>query len=183
MDNLRFIRETIERSTSFTAVSGVAGVAMGTIALPAAWVAAGRETAEGWLLTWIAAALLSGIVALWATARKARAGGTSLLSGPGRKFALGFAPPIAVGGLLTVVLYQGGLLEALPGTWLLLYGAGVVTGGAFSVRSVPIMGAGFMVVGVAALFAPPVWGDPLMALGFGLLHIVFGLVIWRRHGG
>jgi len=183
MDNLRFIRETMERSTSFTAVSGAAGVAMGTIALVAAAIAVQRPTPVGWLITWLVAAFLSGVVALWAMVRKARAGNMPLLSGPGRKFALGFAPPIAVGGLLTLVLFRDGLLTALPGTWLLLYGTAVVTGGAFSVRSVPTMGAGFMLVGGAALFVPAAWGDAMMALGFGVLHIVFGIIIWRKHGG
>ena len=183
MDNLRYIRETMERSTSFTAVSGAAGVAMGVVALIAAYVASRQDTPEGWLLTWMGAALLSGVVQIWAMTVKGRVEGMSLLSGPARKFALGFAPPIVVGALLTGVLFQGGLLTSLPGTWLLLYGTAVVTGGAFSVRIVPLMGAGFMLVGGAALFAPPAWGDPLMAVGFGLLHIVFGLIIWRRHGG
>jgi hypothetical protein len=123
MDNLRYIRETMERSTSFTAVSGAAGVAMGGIALAAAWLASRSPTPEGWLATWLGAALLSGVVALWAMARKARASGVPLLSGPARKFALGFAPPIAVGGLLTMVLFRGGLLTDLPGAWLLLYTA------------------------------------------------------------
>ena len=183
MDNLRFIRETMERSTSFTAVSGVAGVAMGAIALGAAWLAAAQETPGAWLLTWLTAAVLSGAVAVWAMARKAHAIEMSLLSGPGRKFVLGFAPPVLVGGLLTVVLFRGELTQALPGTWLLLYGTAVVTGGAYSVKSVPLMGAAFMVLGALALFTPPEWGDALMAVGFGVLHIVFGIIIWRRHGG
>jgi hypothetical protein len=183
MDNLRFIRETMERSTSFTAVSGAAGIAMGAIALAAAFVAAGRVTPEGWLTTWLTAAVLSGAVALAAMAHKAQAGGTPLLSGPGRKFALGFAPPIVVGGLLTIDLFREGLLASLPGMWLLLYGTAVVSGGAYSVRIVPLMGAGFILLGGATLFTPPAWGDAMMALGFGALHIIFGLIIWRKHGG
>lgn len=183
MDNLRFIRETMERSTSFTAVSGQAGVAMGGIALIAAWVANTRITSIEWLASWLVAALLSGGIALWAMTRKAHDSNTSLLSGPGQKFALGFAPPILVGALLTVALVRAGLLSALPGTWLLLYGTAVVTGGAFSVRIVPLMGAGFIVLGAGALFAPPSWGDAFMAAGFGALHIIFGLVIWRKYGG
>ena len=183
MDNLRFIRETMERSTSFTAVSGVAGVVMGAVALLASRIAVTQTSPGAWLSTWLGAAVLSGTVAVWAMVRKARAIEMSLLSGPGRKFVLGFSPPIVVGGLLTVVLFAGGLTEALPGTWLLLYGTAVVTGGAFSVRSVPLMGAAFMMVGAAALFAPASWGDAFMAFGFGVLHIVFGIVIWRKHGG
>lgn len=183
MDNLRFIRETMERSTSFTAVSGWAGIVMGAIALVAAFFAARIDTPADWLSTWLVAAALSAAVALFAMARKSKEVGTSLLNGPGRKFVLGFAPPVAVGGVMTIVLFAEGLVHLLPGAWLLLYGAGVVTGGAYSVKSVPLMGVGFMIVGGATLLAPPAWGNTLMAVGFGVLHIVFGLIIWRKHGG
>jgi hypothetical protein len=116
-------------------------------------------------------------------ARKARRGGTTVLSYSGRRFVLSYVPPILVGALLTVVLVRAGLHSTLPGTWLLLYGTGVVTGGAFSVRVVPLMGFCFMALGTAALFGPSAWGSGLMAAGFGLLHIVFGLIIARRYGG
>jgi hypothetical protein len=86
------------------------------------------------------------------------------------------------GALLTAALYAGGMWSFLPGTWLLLYGAGVVSGGASSVRVVPMMGALFMACGAVALFAPA-WGALLLALGFGGLHIVFGIVIAVRYGG
>jgi hypothetical protein len=156
---------------------------MGITALGAALIAAGQQTAEGWLLTWIAEALVAFVIAACAMVWKARGAGVPLLSGPGQKFALSFAPPIVVGALLTLVLYQAGAAAAIPGTWLLLYGAAVVAGGVFSIRIVPFMGLCFMVLGAAALFTPAAWNGWLMAAGFGGLHIIFGVVIARRYGG
>lgn len=183
MENLRFIRETMERSASFTAVSGWAGVAMGAVALAAAAVARLQQDPRVWLAVWLLAAAVSFAVAVGGMAVKSRSVGMPLFSGPGRKFASSFAPPIVVGGLLTVALFVAGEIRLLPGTWLLLYGAAVVTGGAHSVRVVPLMGAVFMATGAVALLAPPAWADAFMALGFGMLHVVFGLVIARKHGG
>ncbi len=183
MDNLRFIRETMERSASFTAVSGWAGVAMGAVAVGAAWIARGQTAPMAWVVTWIVAAGLSFLVAVAGMALKARAAGMPLVSGPGRKFASSFAPPILVGGVLTVVLFLHGEAALLPGVWLMLYGTAVVTGGAHSVRIIPLTGIGFILLGVAALLAPPAWGDAFMAAGFGGLHLVFGFLIARRHGG
>jgi hypothetical protein len=182
MDNLSFIRSTMERATAFTAVPGWGGVAMGATALGATLLAHGRSPAE-WLGVWLSASALALGLGGWTMALKARRGGTSVLSYSGRRFVLSYVPPLAVGALLTLVLVRAGLYAALPGTWLLLYGTGVVTGGAFSVRVVPLMGFCFMALGAIALLAPPVWGEWLMAAGFGGLHVIFGLVIARRYGG
>jgi hypothetical protein len=183
MDNLRFIRETMERASSFTAVPGWGGVLMGATALAASFVAAQQTSRNLWLGTWVVEALLALVVGGWAMDRKARRAETPVLSGPGRKFALSYSPPILVGVLLTAVLLRAGMVSALPGMWLLLYGTGVVTGGAFSVKIVPVMGLCFMLLGAVALFAPAAWGNYLMAAGFGGLHIIFGIIIARRHGG
>jgi hypothetical protein len=183
MDNLRFIRETMERASSFTAVPGWGGTVMGATALCAAFIASQQNTRNLWLATWVVEALLALIIGGWAMDRKARRAETPVLSGPGRKFALSYSPPILVGALLTVVLYRADMAQALPGVWLLLYGTGVVTGGAFSVKIVPVMGLCFMLLGAAALFVPATWGNYLMAAGFGGLHIIFGIIIARRHGG
>jgi hypothetical protein len=183
LDNLRFIRQTMERAGSFTAVPGWGQVAVGATALVAAVLAARQPTPELWLATWLGEAVIALAIGGWTMVRKAYAVHDPILSGPGRRFGLSFLPPMVVGGLLTVALYRAGLWHALPGAWLLLYGTGFVTGGAFSVRIVPVMGLGFMAVGAAALLGPAAWINWLMAAGFGGLHIVFGAVIARRYGG
>jgi hypothetical protein len=182
-DDLRYIRRTLERGPAFTGIPGWGGVGMGLSALVAATFAASRTTPEGWLLVWILEAMLAVAIGGWAMAGKARRAGVPVLSGVGRRFLLSFLPPALAGGILTGALLRSGDLVLVPGVWLLLYGAGVVTGGAFSVKVVPLMGLCFMALGGAALFAGPGWGDPILALGFGGLHIVFGLRIARKHGG
>ncbi|HMJ19295.1 MAG TPA: hypothetical protein VK478_12965 [Gemmatimonadaceae bacterium] len=183
MDNLAFIRDTMEAAGSFTAVSGWGMVAVGLIATVAASVAAAQQTEVRSLYVWIVAAVLAPVVMLWAIVRKARRAHVPLLSGPGRKFVLSFSPPILVGALLTIVLYRAGLVGMIPGMWLLLYGTAVVAGGAFSVKIVPVMGFCFMLAGTLALFAPQSWNDWIMAAAFGGLHIGFGIPVAWRHGG
>jgi hypothetical protein len=183
IENLRFIRETMERSASFTGVPGWGGVVMGVTALAAAVLAARQPTVGAWLTTWLMEAALAIVIGAWAVSVKARAANLPLLSGAARKFALSLSPPFVAGVLLTSALYRTGHTALLPGLWLLLYGAGVVTGGAFSVRIVPVMGMCFMAVGAVALFSPVCWGNALLAAGFGGLQILFGIIIARRYGG
>jgi hypothetical protein len=182
-DHLRYIRETMERAAEFTAVPGWGGVAMGITALAAAYLAAQQASSRAWLAVWLIEAFVAVTIATSAAATKAHRANSRLFSGPGRKFLLSFAPPILVGGLLTFALFHAGVVAALPGVWLLLYGAAIVTGGAFSVRVVPVMGLCLMGLGATALFAPAAWGDALMAAGFGVVQIGFGIWIARHHGG
>ena len=182
-DHLRYIRETMERAAEFTAVPGWGGVAMGITALAASFVAAGQSSSRAWLAVWLVEAFVAVAIAAPAAATKARRANSTLFSGPGRKFLLSFAPPIIVGGLLTFALYGAGAAGVLPGVWLLLYGTAIVTGGAFSVRIVPVMGFCLMTLGTAALLAPAAWGDAFMAAGFGVLQIGFGIWIARHYGG
>ena len=183
LDNLRYIRETMERASAFTAVPGWGQVAIGLSAIGAAYVAAHQATRRAWLGVWLAEAIISLLIAGWLMDRKARRSGVPLFSGPGRKVAFSLSPPMVAGTLLTVVLFRAGLVNAIPGMWLLLYGTGVITGGMFSVSIVPVMGICFVVVGALGLFLPVVSGDWLMAFGFGGLHIIFGTIIARKYGG
>ena len=183
MDNLRYIRETMERASSFTGISGWGQVAIGVTALGATLVAALQSTQRAWLAVWLAEAVISLLIAGWSMDRKARAVNMPLFSGPGRKVAFSLSPPLVAGALLTAVLFRARLTSAIPGVWLLLYGTGVITGGMFSVPIVPVMGLCFMALGAGALFAPAFLANWFLGVGFGLLHISFGVVIARRYGG
>ncbi|MEJ2539861.1 MAG: hypothetical protein P8188_07815 [Gemmatimonadota bacterium] len=182
IDDLQYIRKTMERSSAFTAVSGGALVLMGAVAL-VAWGLTRGAGPDRWVVVWMAAAVLAILIATTATAWKAREIGEPLFRGPGRKLILGVVPALLVGGLLTFPLHQAGQTTLLPAVWLLLYGTSVTSGGAFSVRTIPVMGLCFLLLGGLALLAPREWGGAFMAAGFGGLHVVFGLVIARRHGG
>ena len=181
-DNLRFIRDTMERAGSFTAVPGWGGVAIGMTALGAGILSWSRPP-DRQFIVWIGEAILALAVAAVAVRLKSRRLALPLQSRAARRALLSFIPPLLAGAVLTAVLYQLRVFSVLPGSWLLLYGAAVVTGGAFSVRIVPVMGLCFMFAGALCLLAPPPWGDAFLMAGFGGLHIVFGAVIARRHGG
>lgn len=183
LDNLKYIRSTMENTTAFTAVPGYGMILVGLSALLAAWLGAGAKSREAWLAIWTAegmAAILFGFIALiW----KANHSGVSLLSSPARRFGLGFAPPLLAGAALTAAAAKSNHYGEVAGLWLLLYGSGVLTGGMSSVRAVLIMGLAFMGLGVFTLFSPHEYNDLCLAAGFGGLHIGFGFWIARKHGG
>ncbi len=182
-DHLRYIRETMESAAEFTAVPGWGGVAMGVTELAAAYFAAHEANPARWLTVWLLEAFVAVAIAAPAAATKAHRANAKLFSGPGRKFLFSFAPPIMVGGLMTLALAHAGFYSLLPGVWLMLYGTAIVTGGAFSVRVVPIMGLCLIALGGLALLAPAHWGDALMAMGFGGVQIGFGAWIALKYGG
>jgi len=183
LENIRYIRETMERAGSFTAVPGWGGILMGLSALLAALISSQLPSHQIWFATWLGEAILGFGIGAWAMVQKARIVKTPLLYGPGRKFAISLLPSIIAGAVLTLVLYTQSLFALMPGVWLLVYGLAVVTGGAYSVKVVPVMGVSFMAMGAIALFSPIEWAHWFMGAGFGGLHIVFGIVIARKYGG
>ena len=183
IDNLEFIRSTMERSGSFTAVPGLGGMLMGATALFAAFAAHLAKSPKAWLAIWAGEAMLAFAIGLAFSYRKAMREGNPLVSRTFRRFVLAMAPSAFVGAMLTVMLYRDGQQALLPSMWLLLYGLGVSSAGAFSVRAVPLMGVGFLVLGGVAAFSPAGWGDGLMAVGFGGLHLAVGYLIARHFGG
>ena len=183
IDNLAFIRETMERSTHFTAVPGYGGILMGVTAVAAAYIAQQQPTIRDWLAVWLTEAFLAFAIGLLAMWQKTKISQTPLISGPSKKFAFGFAPPLMAGVAITLGLFRFDHYEIMAPIWMLLYGTAVVTGGAFSVRVIPVMGWIFMAFGAIAFALPAGFGNILMGVTFGLVHIVFGIIIARRYGG
>ncbi|MEO5936792.1 MAG: hypothetical protein ABIP81_06225 [Terriglobales bacterium] len=183
MEELRYIRQTMESAGSFTAVPGWGHIYIGITALGAAWLAAQQSTAEGWIRIWLTEAVIALAIAVWTILEKAKRANQALDSGPARKAALSLTPPLVAGGVLTWVLFQAGLTTAIPAMWLMLYGTGVMAAGAFSVSVVPVMGLCLFALGALAVITPASWHNFEMAIGFGLLHIIFGGIIAKRHGG
>jgi hypothetical protein len=183
IDNLRYIRKTMERAGSFTAVPGVGGLLMGSTALLAAWIAGPYVGTVRWVMVWLLEAVLAVTLGAAGAAMKSSRARLPLFSGPGRKFLAGFIPAMVAGGALTAALMARGQASLLPGLWLLLYGAAVFSGGSASVWVVPLMGACFMAAGAAALLLPTGSETIVLAAGFGGLHIVFGTIIAVKYGG
>lgn len=183
IDNLQFIRETMERSALFTSVPGYGGIFMGATAIAAAVIANFQPLVKDWLTVWLAEAFLAFAIGLFATWQKSKITKTSLISAPAKKFAMSFLPPLLCGVFITFGLWRFGHFEMMIPVWILCYGAAVVCGGAFSVKAVPIMGWCFIALGAIAFFLPAGFGNSMMALSFGVLHIVFGIIIARKFGG
>jgi hypothetical protein len=183
IDELRYIRDTMARAGHFSAIPGWGGIVMGGTAIVAAALSGPPAESQRWLAVWLAELALAGVIALVTIARKARRSDSPLMATPTRQFARVMLPPLFAGAILTAVFAANGLTARLPGCWLLLYGTSAATGGTLSVRVVPIMGVLFMALSVAAFLAPAAWGNVFMAAGFGGLHVIFGAIIARNHGG
>lgn len=182
-ESLAFIRHAMERGSTFSAVPGMGGAIMGGIGLTAAAVAAWQPSAERWLAVWLIAAALALTTAIVAMRRKAARLGATLAGVPAQRFALSLSAPLVAGAALTLGLWMHGVWALMPPVWLLLYGAGVVTGGAFSVAPMRLLGVCFMALGLLAVVTPPAWGNVWLGVGFGALQVGFGLYIARTHGG
>jgi hypothetical protein len=183
LDNLKFIRETMERSTVFTSVPGYGGILMGATAIVAAYIANSQSSARDGLIVWLTEAVLAFFIGLLAMWQKTKLTKTSMFSTPARKLLMNSLPPLLCGVFITFGLWRFGHFEMMVPVWIISYGAAVVCGGAFSVRAVPMMGWCFMAFGAIDFFLPAGFGNIVMGLSFGVLHIVFGFIIGRKFGG
>jgi hypothetical protein len=183
LNNLRYIRDAMERASAFTSIPGWGGVAIGVTAIIATVVSQPLVNEREWVYVWLAEAIVAALIAAVTMLRKMRRANVSFASAPARRFFISYFAPIFAAAVLTYLLARYGFRRALPATWLLLYGASFISSGAFSIRVVPVMGACFMALGIAAVFTPMATANILLGAGFGALHILFGFIIARSYGG
>lgn len=185
LENLRFIRETMERAGSFTSIPGWGGVAVGIAAVLTSAITQRLTTVQprSWLVAWLICATVSCGIGWTAMLMKGRRSGVSFNTGVARRFLIAYFAPLLAGAAITVALWRAGEFRPMPCVWLVLYGAAFVSSGAFSIRFIPLMGACFMLLGAAAAFAPLPMGNLLLGAGFGGLHLIFGFIIARSYGG
>ncbi|MDJ0926608.1 MAG: hypothetical protein QNJ73_03070 [Gammaproteobacteria bacterium] len=183
LGNLEFIRQTMEGAGSFTAVPGTAGITMGTIGVLAALLASLPALASHWLMIWLVAAALAALTGSLLIWYKAVAAGITIYTGPAKRFVLALAPALLAGAVLTIVLAYSNLDALIPGTWLLLYGCGVMAASVVSLPLITTLGACFMLLGMLAFVAPFGIENWLLGAGFGGLHLVFGVLLARQHRG
>src|SRR5438876_519773 len=104
VDNLRYIREAMERATAFTSIPGWGGLAIGITALAATAIAEPMTAwnPRRWLITWLieaAVAAIIGVISMW---QKARRAGTPFMSGAARQFFISYFAPLIAGAVLTL---------------------------------------------------------------------------------
>lgn len=185
LGTLSYIRASIDAAGSL-AVPGMAGIVMGGIGMLAAGLAATPSLGAYWLLIWLAAALLAFALGGTLMARQAARHGHTRQFAPFRKFLLCLCPALFAGAALTLVLWQAGMERLIPGTWLLLYGCAVMAAstvtGMLNMRLIGCMGAVFILLGLVSFAAPARVHTLILGLGFGALHLIFGILIRQRHG-
>ena len=182
-DNLRFIRGAMERAERVSALSGIGGMLMGLTALCAMAIAARLGELPNQLMVWIAAAFAAVLIGASASWLKARKSALTLIGDPGRRFLLCLLPVVAVGIVVTFSLWSTPQIVLVPGLWMMLYGCGVLAAGTYAAPPIMQMGGGFIVAGLFTYALPSEWGNLLLGLAFGGLHMIFGYLVYRNHGG
>lgn len=183
-DDLAYVRQVLDRSENFSAVPGLGGIGMGTVALGAAWFARVQPGIDRWMMVWVGAAVVACAIGAVAVVRKARRRGQPLDSGAAKRFSRGLLPPLLLGLVLTVAAWQATSWTLLVPIWLGCYGVGVLAAGAVSTASVvPRFGMSLLVCAAIAAALPQPWQDVMMAIGFGVGHLITGEIVRRRYGG
>lgn len=196
LQTLTDIRSLMERSAKFLSLSGLSGVSAGLIALiGAGWAywhptinsehynqtGTFRQAQMNFLLTDAGLVLIFALATgIFFTVRKARRQGVSVWNQTSRRLLWALAVPLLTGGLFCAgLIYHGLFWLAFPAT-LIFYGLALLNGSRYTVRDVEYLGVSEVILGLISLFFT---GYTLLtwAIGFGVLNIVYGVVMWVKY--
>jgi hypothetical protein len=179
---LRYIRASMESAASLS-VPGSTGIASGVVGVLAAIVSSVPALRPHWLIIWLLGAVVAAGVGGALLLRQPSLSSLTIGGAPLRRFFIGLLPSLFAGAVMTWVLWTNAAERMIPGTWLLLYGCGLVAASAATTRGIGILGASFGVTGLLALVLPQAWQIAMLGVGFGGLHIVFGYLMGRAGNG
>ncbi len=179
---LRYIRASMESAASL-AVPGSTGIASGIVGVLAAIASSVPTLRPHWLIIWLLAAVAAAGVGGALLLRAPSLSSLTIDGAPIRRFAIGLLPSLFAGAVMTWVLWANAASRLIPGTWLLLYGCGLVAASAATTRALGILGGSFVAMGLLALLLPANAQILMLGAGFGGLHIVFGYLMGRAAHG
>ncbi len=192
------IRSMMEKSSKFMSISGLSGVLIGCIALLGATLAYftvyGTISEFGyrdnyvleedvlWKLILIALGvlLLSIILGLSMAKAKAKKSGQTIWNPTSKALLKAMAIPLVTGGLFSLILISKGVFSLVASSLLIFYGLSLAAASVFTFREVRVLGILEIILGLLAL-AFPGYGIWFWSLGFGVLHIIYGLIVHKKY--
>lgn len=192
------IKSMMERSTRFLSLSGLSGVLAGLYALvgagmawywiyfpESAWGHKGNPIPERDLLTNFLLTALAILVAALGSAyllsqKKSQRNSHRFWSPASRRFLLALFIPVVAGGLFSFALIHEGYFHLLAATTLVFYGLGLINASHFTLSEIKNLGLGQLILGLIAAFHPE-YGLICWALGFGILHVIYGSMMYYKY--
>lgn len=197
-DDLQHIRQMMEQSSRFISLSGLSGVVAGVIALAGAGLAyyfmlqngidytdnvrnlAPYDLLKQLVLMAIGVLVLALGFGIWFTVRKSKKQGLSIWTSATKHLLLNLFVPLAAGGIFcAALLYHGSVGYVAPAT-LVFYGLALVNASKYTYSDIQYLGYCEIFLGLVAMFLIG-YGLIFWALGFGVLHIVYGLVMYQKY--
>ncbi len=181
------IRTMMERSTKILSLSGLAGITIGLVAIGGAlyaqWIhdhIAAEEIRRYLIIEALAVLVIATALSVLFSSRMAKKKGLPLWSPAGRYLITELAIPLAAGGVFCVALIIHDSVLLLPAVMLTFYGLALINASKFAVKEVRYLGLTQLAIGLlAALY--PADGLNFWALGFGVVHILYGLRIYLKY--
>jgi len=187
LEDLKAIREMMEKSSKFLSLSGLSGVMAGITAIAGASVAyfyilgQSRAVAVPMLLidAFLTLVISIGFGILF-SARKAKKRKLKLINSVTLKIAYNLAIPLATGGILSIIMIYRGQIELVAAITLIFYGLGLINASKYTLDEIHYLGITEIILGIgAALFL--YHGIIFWTIGFGLCHIIYGSIMYKKY--